>query len=98
VEPGIVVGSVPHSTFQGKDAQPDGAIAHLEERLDAEPVERRTSRDTSPEAGTAWRPASTLRIIGDGGRGSAPVFGVRDERAASGAIGDVLASWSSRAA
>jgi len=38
VEPDIEVDNLPHATFNGHDAQLEAAIAHLQERLTAEPV------------------------------------------------------------
>ncbi|HEY9645065.1 MAG TPA: S41 family peptidase, partial [Chroococcidiopsis sp.] len=38
VEPDIVVDNLPHSTFNGEDAQLDAAIAHLHERIRGQPV------------------------------------------------------------
>lgn len=39
VEPDIVVDNLPYATFQGQDAQLEAAIAHLQERIKAEPSE-----------------------------------------------------------
>jgi tricorn protease len=39
VEPDIEVDNLPHSTFQGKDAQLEAAIHYLEERIAEEPVD-----------------------------------------------------------
>lgn len=38
VEPDIVVDNLPHSTFNGEDAQLDYAIAHLQERIREQPI------------------------------------------------------------
>jgi len=39
VEPDIVVDNLPHATFNGKDAQLEAAIQHLQKRIVEEPVE-----------------------------------------------------------
>jgi len=39
VDPDIVVDNLPRATFDGKDAQLEAAIAHLEEAIRKEPVE-----------------------------------------------------------
>ena len=39
VDPDIVVDNLPHSTFNGEDAQLDAAIAHLQDLIEREPVE-----------------------------------------------------------
>jgi tricorn protease len=38
VDPDIVVDNAPHATFDGRDAQLDAAIAHLEEQIKTHPV------------------------------------------------------------
>jgi tricorn protease len=42
VEPDVVVDNLPRATFDGKDAQLEAAIAHLEQRLREEPVKEPT--------------------------------------------------------
>ena len=39
VEPDMVVDDLPHSTFEGKDAQLDAAIAYLKQRIKEKPVD-----------------------------------------------------------
>jgi tricorn protease len=38
VDPDIVVDNLPHSTFEGKDAQLEAAVAHLQKRIKENPV------------------------------------------------------------
>ena len=38
VDPDIVVDNLPHATFDGKDAQLDAAIAHLQEEIKKHPI------------------------------------------------------------
>ena len=38
VDPDIVVDNLPHGTYQGKDAQLEAAVKHLQELIAKEPV------------------------------------------------------------
>ncbi len=54
VEPDIVVDNLPHATYQGKDAQLDAALAHLEKLLKEKPV---TVPQPPAYPDKSWKPA-----------------------------------------
>jgi tricorn protease len=59
VDPDLVVDNLPHATFEGSDAQLEAAIAHLEERVKAQPV---------PVPQAPKYPVKALRADGSGRR------------------------------